>query len=184
VLVLMHRGLDLTGSPYPLHVSWAKRADFACNPNFQTCTWKLLPSGDPLACGDSTLFDNAVVSGTTLRAGGRDYSMTAYFAFGSLKVPVLLQWVSIEATVSLSGDGGIASATGAIGGRIPLQEVMDAVAAQPAGAFMPPFTRDIVLQYMTVGLKPDIDADGDGTKESLSVGFPFTLSPAQVVGLY
>lgn len=183
-LVLMHRGLDLTGSPYPLHVAWAKRADFACNPNFQTCTFLIARSDDPLACGQSVLFDNAVVSGTTLRAGGRDYGMTAYLAFGSLRVPVNLAWVRLEATVSLSAEGGIASATGAIGGRVPLQEVMDAVAAQPAAAFMAPFTRDIVLQYMTVGLKPDIDADGDGTKESLSVGFPFTLAPAQVVGLY
>lgn len=181
-LLIEAEGPPTVGGPFDLNLFWGQRiAPSSCDPTTAGCRYGVSDGELQPVCEPVHVFDNAIVDGTRLTAGGKDYTLPMSLVFGSRRIPLTLQWAKIVATVSLA-DGSIVSGAGAIGGIVPLQEVLDGVSAIPAASFPPPYTRDIVLQYLNLYLKPDFDLDGDGTKESVSMGWPVTLVTAHISG--
>ena len=85
-----------------------------------------------------------------------------------------LQMAVLEATISLAS-GTVSSGQGVLAGAVNRQALVNAVAGAPSELFPPPYTQVILLQYLDLYLMPDVDVDGDGSKESVSLGMPFTL---------
>jgi hypothetical protein len=69
-----------------------------------------------------------------------------------------------------------ATINGQICGRIVYQELLDAVVAFGG------FTKSQIQQMLPTLIKPDLDSDGDGVKESVSAAFAFETVPGQIVG--
>lgn len=181
-LLFEHEDLKTGGVPYQMNVFWGERIDpVACDPSTPGCNYGVYPSDLIPPCDPKWIFDNAMIKGTKLTAGGRGYQMPVSLIFGDSRVPLMLRWVKLHAEVSLSG-GVIVTGSGALGGWVKHQEIIDGVSQIPMIEFPPPYTRDIVLQYLNLYLKADIDSDGDGTKDAVSIGMPFTLTTGHIIG--
>jgi hypothetical protein len=181
-LLFEHEDLRTDGSPYQMNVFWGERIDpVACDPATPGCNYGVYPSDLISPCDPKWIFDNAKIKGTTLTAGGFEYQMPLSLIFGEARIPLMLRWVRIRASVSLSG-GVIVSGSGALGGWVPRQDIIDGVEAIPMIDFPAPYTRDIVLAFLNLYLNADIDSDGDGVKDGVSLGMPFTLTTGHIIG--
>ncbi len=181
-LLFEHEDLKTGGIPYQLNLFWGERIDpVACDPATPGCNYGVFPSDLIPPCDPRWIFDNAKIQGTTLTAGGFDYQLPVSLIFGNSRVPLMLRWARIKATVSLSS-GIVVSGSGALGGWALRSEIIDGVAGIPMSDFPPPYTRDVVLQYLNLYLKADIDSDGDGTPDAVSIGMPFTLTTGEIIG--
>ena len=182
IALLIEAENPVAGGTFNVNLFWGERiAPAACDPATPGCNYGVSDGELQGVCDPVHVFDNATLDGTKLTAGGPAYTLPVSLVFGSRRIPLTMKWAKLVATVSLSG-GHVTSGSGAIGGVVVLQSVIDGVSAIPAADFPPPYTRDIVLQYLNLYLKPDFDVDGDGTKESVSMGWPVTLVTAHIIG--
>ena len=101
--------------------------------------------------------------------------------FEDYQAPLMMHRAKINATVSVES-GKIVSGAGAIGGAIVFQDLLNALASIPEDKYTPRYKKDIVLSYVNMFLKPDIDLDGDGTDESISVGMRFSIVSGNLIG--
>lgn len=174
-MLFEHEDLKTNGTPYELKMYYGARIDpVTCDPSTPGCNYGVFESSLRNGCEAQMIFDNAVISGTKLTAGGASYTVPIRIIFGMNRVPVALHRAKIKASVSLDA-GKVVSGAGAIGGAVILSDLIAAVDAIPAGDFPAPYTKSIVLQYMNIYLIPDIDLDADGTDEAVSLGMPFAL---------
>ena len=183
-MLLEPEGTVRAGVVFPMRFYWGERiAPSACDPTAAGCNYGVSQGFLQGVCDPVYGFDNAVVTGNRLAAGGQGsaYTLPFYLIFGAKRLPLQLRWATLSATVAIT-DGVITSGTGALGGVVPRQEIRDAVAALQPEDFPPPYSRDIVLQYVDLYLTPDMDLDGDGTKESVSMGWPVTLVTGHIIG--
>ena len=167
-----------------LGLFYGTEANPACNPAGQVCDfWIASSSYDDVTCLPLVLFDNVVIAGTALTAGGPGYHFTLPVPMGIGDQPISLSVnrAMIEATVSLSSNGTIQSMTGVIGGAVPEQAFYDALEAIPADQF--PIDKNLILGMLGMFLNADIDLDGDGTADGVSVGLTFTTGSANIIGI-
>jgi hypothetical protein len=61
--------------------------------------------------------------------------------------------------------------------------MVDAFNAIPAAQYPAPYTKDKVMGWLDKSLVADLDLDGNGTKESVSLGLTFTLTTGHIVGI-
>ncbi|MBM4394085.1 MAG: hypothetical protein FJ087_00165 [Deltaproteobacteria bacterium] len=165
-----------------LNLFWARVvAPPGCDPAGAGCTYRVYASDVVDECSPKYRFDNAILDGTHLTAGGKAYDAPFYVVIGALRLPVTLHWAALDASVSVS-NGTFVSGSGVLAGALYRQELIDAVSGAPADAFPPPYTRDVLVQYLTKYVVPDLDVSGDGMKDAISVGMPFTLVTGKVAG--
>ncbi len=127
-------------------------------------------------CNLLIAFDNAVVdSSGVLTAGGMGYVF-------ALSLPIAgaeLQLSAINAQVigdwSVDADGAIHIDNGLIGGAIPKDSILEALSQNPDTAQY----AQLLDQFLT----PDIDTDGDGTPDSVSVAIKFAAHGANITGV-
>jgi len=150
-----------------------------CNPKDSGCIYRVYASDVQGECSPRWQIDNAVLEGTHLSAGGSGYSAPFYVVMGALRLPVTLRSARLDATVS---SAVVASGSGVLGGALDRKELLDVLAAAPESGFPPPYTKELVIQYVSKYVTPDLDVDDDGMKESFSVGLPFTLVSGKVIG--
>jgi len=163
---------------------YALEENGACNPVGQTCDfWVASSSYDTVTCLPLVLFDNTVIAGSGLTAGGPGYhfSLPVPMGFGDEPMPLTVDRAVIEATVAISGGGDIQSMVGVIGGAIPEQAFYDAIDAIPEGEL--PIDKGMLLGMLGMFLNSDIDLDGDGVDDAVSVGITFTTGPAAIIGI-
>jgi len=156
----------------------------SCNPAGQTCDfWVTSASYDSETCLPLVLFDNTVIAGTGLTAGGPGYqfSLPMPVGLGDQPMALIVDRAVIEAAVTLSSGGIVQSMVGVIGGAIPEQAFYDAVDAIPPGQL--PVDKDLLLSLLGLFLNADIDLDGDGQDDAVSVGITFTTGPANIIGV-
>lgn len=181
-LLLEPEDLVLGGDLYETNLFWGERvAPAACDPATPGCNYSVYSSYLMGVCDPRYTFTNTRIEGTRLMAGGRDYTMPIYLVFGTARVALNLRWAKIVAQVSIT-DGYVASGSGAMGGWVPRQEIIAAVASIPEFQFPPPYIKETVLQYLDIYLLPDMDPDGDGVKDAVSIGMPFTLVTGRIIG--
>lgn len=163
-----------------LYVYYGERwPDATCDPALPGCLWGLYPGVVSGVCEPKYGFEGELV-GNFLAAGTKDSVVPFYLVFGDLRILVMLESARIEASLAPSG-GTVGQ--GVLAGAVRKNLLMSAIQAAPADKFPPPYTRDLVLQYIEIYLQPDMDLDLDGTKESISIGVPFTLVSGQIIGI-
>lgn len=181
-VLLGHDHPDFFGQPYKINIYWGKKVDKEdCDHTKDMCSFRVFNEDLAGSCTPKWVFDNATFEGTKLTLGGKGYQVPVYLVLGTLRIPMMLKWAKIVAMISNDGEN-MGEGTGILGGVFNRLEFINAVSAIPADKFPPPYTKEIVLQYLELYLATDIDADNDGTKESTSVGIVFSIVPGYILG--
>ena len=135
-------------------------------------------------CQPITAFDNTQMAGTTITAGGPGYKFEFPFVLaltGGQEVTLPATHAKIVADLVFDDDQNIIGMSGVIGCAVPKSAFMDMIASIPEEAL--PVAKDLVMMLMDAVVIPDIDVDGDGTKESVSTGLVFSAISANITGL-
>lgn len=175
---------DFSGKPFVLNVYWgdttAERAD--CDYQTQVCDYLLYwKSFDASGCQPVATFDNARIIDGVLTAGGMSYEASVSIDMAGVMVPLVLRMAHVKgeipgwASSDLHVEGGILAA------GIPKQALIDIVENTPEEDL--PVDKGLVLGMFDLLLVNDLDSDGDGSFDSISVGFIFATIPGNVVGL-
>jgi len=179
-MFLEFRSNSYQGGPYPIAIYYGRlHIGASCDPNVSGCYFDVYSQTVSGQCDPLFMMDNAVIEGNTLRAGGQGYFAPIFLVFGDLRLKVVMAWARLEAQLSLSQ--GFGYGQGVLAGAIRQQDLITVLQSAPASGFPPPYTKDIVIQYVQAYLQPDLDVDGDGQKESISIGLPFVLVPAHLI---
>jgi len=132
-------------------------------------------------CNPLVSFDNAVLQGNTLTAGGPGYTFPLQFSLingGQLELAI--KNAQIEADVQLTQAGTqVFSMVGFIGGAVDKNELIDGVEKLPGDAF--PIDKETVKELLETFITNDLDTDMDGTPDSASVAVRFDTIPADIV---
>lgn len=135
-------------------------------------------------CLSITAFDNVQMKGGTITAGGPQYAFEFPFVLaltGGQEVVLPATHAKMVADVEVDNQGNIIGLEGIIGCAVTKAAIIDMVDQIPAEAL--PVSKDLIMAVLAMVVVADIDADGDGTKESVSTGMKFTAIPANLVGL-
>jgi len=164
---------DLTwdGEPFPLHVYDSGLTDASetagCDFQHETCEYDVAQLSFDQSCVPYFTFENAQIINGELVAGGTNslISMVLPLEGGSL-LSVTIAWARVRATYT-EENGKITSLNAVIGGAIPKSQLEAAISGLDPDSL--PIDKDAALGLLAL-LPADIDLDGDGIKESLSLG--------------
>jgi len=156
-----------------------------CDFQTEVCDYSVHPKSFVVEnCMPITAFDNTQMAGNTITAGGPGYKFEFPFVLaltGGQEVTLPATHAKLVADLVLDEDQNVIGMSGVIGCAVPKTAFMDMIADIPEEAL--PVSKDIVMWLMDAVVKPDIDVDGDGVKESVSTGLVFSAIPANLVGL-
>jgi hypothetical protein len=185
ILVFEHRNLKTDGTAYGLAFYTAKLAGSnpTCDVQAATCDYVADHNVFDHDCNPLVLLDNAKISGSKLTAGGKSYTFPFDLPLAGIALHLDLYFARVEATVTISGDK-VTSMSGILAGAAPKEQIKSAVQALPDDQIPAPFTKQQILDLLDGLVVPDIDGDGDGVKESASLGIKFNAIGGRVVGIY
>jgi hypothetical protein len=156
-----------------------------CDFQAQTCDYKVLPESFYAdSCLPISYFDNAEMAGGKLVAGGPGYHFAFPFVLGLAEgksITFIATHGKVVADVTLDAGGNVVAMTGVIGCAVAKSDILTIVDQIPEENL--PFPKAIIEQLLSSVVKPDIDADGDGVKESVSSGMKFTAIPGNLTGM-
>jgi hypothetical protein len=180
ILLLEHRGFSAAGDGYDLAFYIGKSADAGCNIQADVCPYLVKAASFDDQCQPQVVFGNAKMTGTTLSAGGKgtDFPFPLALSDGVVLDLVLFN-AQVQAQVTFLA-GAPDKLDGVLAGAVPKQTMIDAIAALPDGVL--PVDKNLAIQMLELLVQADIDADGDGTKESASIGLPFTANAGVITG--
>ena len=190
VLLADFEGFNLDGAPFVMRMFRGAplESPAVCDWQAEVCPYLVSHEDfDPETCAPFAWFDNAVVVDGTLTAGGIGYSihmpmvLPSIFADVSIEVPLWYHDARVEGEIVLEGGEPVGLADAVFGAAIPKQSLMDWADALPADAL--PVESQMVKNLIDMFVAPDIDVDGDGTKESASVAVLHDAIRATLVGM-
>ncbi len=148
-----------------------------CDFQTETCDYDVAQLSFDQNCEPYFEFDNAVVTGNQLVAGGvgKLISMVLPLEGGSL-LPVTIANARVTATLILGADGKVTSMSAIIGGAIPKAQLVAAINGLSESAL--PIDKASALQLLDIAIVNDIDLDNDGIFEAASVGMRINTIPA------
>jgi hypothetical protein len=156
-----------------------------CDFQTQTCDYLVNPgSFVPETCLSITAFDNVQAKGNVITAGGPQYAFEFPFVLaltGGQEVVLPATNAKMVSTLTFDEQGKIVAMEGIIGCAVTKVAIIDMVDQIPADAL--PVSKDLIMAVLNMVVVADIDADGDGVKESVSTGMKFTSIPAHLTGL-
>ena len=181
-------GAGMGPEPFTINIVHGTLAAGAegCQVQTDVCAYDVgKTSYDGAACVPKLRVDNAVVDPQGhLVAGGVGYDMTAIFNLvPGLNYAYDLHRVTIVGDVTLSG-ATVTSLAGIVSVAVTKEQVLESVAAAPDGAFG--VSKAQLLALVDDLLVPDVDLDGDGTPELVSMALAIDTNAAtleKVVGL-
>ncbi len=156
-----------------------------CDFQSETCDYLVTKeSFVPETCLSITAFDNVQMKGGKITAGGPQYAFEFPFVLaltGGQEVVLPATHAKMVADVEFDAQGNIVGLEGIIGCAVAKAAIIDMVDQIPAEAL--PVSKDLIMAVLNMVVVADIDADGDGTKESVSTGMKFTAIQANLTGL-
>ncbi len=168
------------GSPFEMKVFFGEQtAPTTCNPAVGGCNY-LAFKDDTIGSCTVKYAIQASTASSHISAGGKTYEAVVYFMIGTYPVAVPLKWARVEADVTISGNS-VTGGTGILAGAVNKTEFKYALAAVPESYFTH-YSRSVVILNVDQNLPMDADVDGNGVKESSSIGIKFTIVPGNVVG--
>ena len=155
-----------------------------CDGQTQSCGYYVEKSAlNQTTCKPVVAFNNAKIVGNKFTAGGpgSTFPFSAPVQDG-LELALTLSNASIDATVTVAG-GKITSMTGVLGGAIAKEAIMAAIDAVDPSSFPAGLTKDSIKGLLGFLLANDIDTNGDGTKDAVSIGLVFDANAGFILGL-
>ena len=187
ILLADFEGLNLDGVPFVMRMFTGEAVQSQVQCDWQTaiCPYLVDPeSFHPDNCAPVMWFDNAVIVDGKLSAGGPGYS----FNYGALLSGVDLTMVLPMKLATLTGDvviegGQVVGLENLIfGAAVPRQSILDMYEQMIPLMEEISFTYEEIEQALAQFLEDDIDADGDGVKESISFAMLHSAIPAVLTG--
>lgn len=174
------------GTPFTINMFMSEPAvpKNQCNFQTQTCNYLVFPEGvDGESCKPVMWFDNAIVAGDKLHAGGPQYKFSMMLAFfPGAPLIVTLQMAQLTGIIEQTADGTMSIEQGVIGGAIPKEKLLTAVDNLPDDIGLP-ISKDMIKNLLNLFITNDMDTDGDGLKESASVGMKFNSLTGHISGV-
>ena len=175
-----HHGFEGPGVPYDLAFYVLDLATPGCDVQSAGCSYTAPPNLITEDCEPLIKLGGAVVSGSTLTAGGPGTVVPLSLSLGAEPLELTIYGTSVEATVTVS-DGEVTAMTGILGGAIKVSELKASIEALPDESL--PIDKSLILGLLDSILVQDIDTDGDGAADAASVGMPFETVPASITGV-
>lgn len=180
--VVEFEGLSFSGAPFKMHflASDLDPSNADCNYQSEECKYYPLWEALDAACNPIVSFDNAILDGNKITAGGPGYVFALQASLvGGGRLEISLMNARFEATVSISDKGSIRTMEGLLGGAVDKQELLDAVGQLPPEFF--PLDLAQILALLDQLVQDDLDTDKDGIKDAVSVAIVFRTIPADIV---
>ncbi|MBM4345199.1 MAG: hypothetical protein FJ100_17655 [Deltaproteobacteria bacterium] len=177
------------GVPFTLNLYYAEMAQESeqagCKKNADVCKWLVGQSGLTAQCKPKFSFSDATVKNGKLNAGTKDtvFAMDADL-LGAKNATLYVKGARIQGAVEFAADKkSIVGVQGVLGGAVPQAAVIDMINAVDASLFGGlGLSKQEILELVAQILVLDIDVDGDGGKESASIGIRFSAVGAALVG--
>ncbi len=171
-LLFEHRGFRTDGVAYTLAFYSGKKVDDACDNLTQSCAYQVTSDFIDSSCQPKYGFKNAKVTGTKLTAGGVGYNWPLSIPISStITLNVTVANTQIVADLTMSG-GKPVGITGLLAGAVPKKAMVDAINAIPDDQL--PISKQGIIDMLSAFVVNDIDTDGDGNLDGVSVGVKFT----------
>jgi hypothetical protein len=181
-LLLEHDGLSTDGTAYTLNFYTGKLAQDGCDSLSQSCAYTVSAGAFDEECNALIGFDGAKIAGSVLTAGGPSTSFPFSLPISGLDLTITINKAKLKADVTVN-EGLVTSMKGVIAGAVSKAELKAAISALPPEQFPAGFSKETILGFVDVLVQNDIDVDGDGTKESASIGIPFEAIPGTITGV-
>jgi hypothetical protein len=177
------------GEAFPLYVydtdlSWGSWVD-ECDWMLEACSYVASQFSFDGNCSPYFGVENAKLLEGVLTGGGPDHVMTMAFQLGTeVFIPVQIHDAQISGTVALQtgadGQPQVVSADGLFAGATPTKQLFETIAELPDYFF--PFDKETAIALLEELIEKDVDLDGDGVKESASIGVRFKAIEAALSG--
>ena len=175
---------DFSGKPFPMAIYFGKPVAQIEQCNFQAsfCEYLVeIESFDLAQCKPYILFDNAVIEGDILRAGGPQHVMKGEFLVGAVNIPVELHKLHLTGNVTFGDGGKLQISDGILAGAIPKQLLVDAI--DQADEADLPMTKEAIKYLLNIAVINDVDIDDNGSLDAASIGVVFQSIPGSIVGI-
>ncbi len=177
------------GKPFTLNMYYAVQTEASvaagCQPLADVCHWYITQGALGPSCEAKVTFSNAMVKEGKITAGGAGeiFAMEADLIGGGDST-LYVQGARVEGTVTMTADGkAIDNILGVLGGAVPMTVIISVFNSLPEDAFPPGIGKQGALNLLQLLVEPDVDIDGDGKKESASIGLRFSAIGAVIDGM-
>jgi hypothetical protein len=183
VLLFNHLNFSAQGQPYELNFFAANKTTNACDVQTANCPYELDPgSVNDETCQPHISFDNTVVLGNTLKAGGVGYSFPFSLPVEGIVLSISMENAQIEAQVTYA-NGAIATMDGILAGAVAKESFETAIDQIPDDEFPAEFPKETIKTLINLLITNDIDTNGDGTPDAASIGLTFSAIQGTIVGI-
>jgi hypothetical protein len=182
IALIEHYGFNTEGAPFSIRFWEGKKVDPGCDIQNQSCDYWVKNGAVSPTCSSWFSFDNAVVSGEQVYAGGLGYGYPIVLKIGGADVALELANAKLEAQLTLE-DGQPANLVGVIGGAVSKAELATALQAIPDDQLPDGITKQALLTLVNILIKNDIDLDADGILDAASIGIQIEGIAGTIVGL-
>ena len=164
-----------------LHQGALDAGNSGCDFQTQSCQYTVDPSLlDATTCAPVVALDGTL-TGESLVGGGKGTNFPFSIPFGDSALSIEIFDVQIAGTVKQANGQITAFEDVVLGGAVPKASIKAALDQLPADAL--PIPKDTIAQLLDTLVASDIDTDGDGVKESASIGLKLSGIPATLVGV-
>lgn len=155
-----------------------------CDWQTSACLYRVRPDSFDERCQPLMVLEDAALSATgSLVAGGKDATLLLSIPLFGVNVKIPATNVRMEAQVERDADGRVVSMVGILAGAVPKEKLTGALNEIPEEEFDAAGIKKSVVIQATGLVENDIDADGDGEKESASIGIKFATILGILSGL-
>ncbi|NUN12378.1 MAG: hypothetical protein HUU55_01940 [Myxococcales bacterium] len=155
-----------------------------CDWQADSCLYRVRPDSFDERCNPLMVLENAALSATgALKAGGKEATLLLSIPLFGVNVKIPATNVRMEATIERDSAGRVLSMSGILAGAVPKEKLTGALNEIPEEEFDAAGIKKSVVIQATDLVQNDIDSDGDGAKESASIGIKFATIPAVIAGL-
>ena len=182
MFVLEYRDVKQGAISLGLYTAKVADSNAACDFQTATCDYDVAKSlVDYIKCLPSIDLAGKL-AGNVIKAGGKGTNFPFSLPLAGAQLQIVIQDTQLSGTVTFDGAGKIATFDGVLGGAVPGAQLTAAINALPDGALTPPFDKATLTGLLPTLL--DMDTNGDGTPDTLSVGLKIHGIPANIVGTY
>ena len=157
-----------------------------CNWQSETCQYTANTDFlDADSCAWQISFDNAVLLGDLLLAGGPDHKLDLTLPIVTgVPIDLVLHNAALKAELEFD-DVGFRISKGVLAGALVKQDLIEQIQSipEPLIEVLQPLTPESLVTMIETMLIPDIDTDGDGELDAVSLGIRFKTNPADIIGL-
>jgi len=183
-VILLFEMIDLktNGQPFSIALYAGKRANKQCKHQSEVCNYLVEEEMLDEKCNPKILIDNATIKNGKLSAGGPGYSFTLYIPlFGDVLLPVTLYYGTVQGDIVMQGKKVVSIKNAIVGGAMPKSLFATALDYAPADDL--PAPKETLVQLLDILIKNDMDTDGDGQADAVSLGLVMEAIGGNIVGV-